>query len=408
MAVFEYKAIDARGRSSRGIVDADSPRLAGQKLRSQGLYPSVIKQVRSSPRQGRGALKGRGLFLSRISRSQLASAIRQLSTLLGAGLPLVTSINGVIKQMKSGPLRLVLTQIKERVNEGTSLADALEEHGSVFPPTFSALVRAGEASGTLELVMEQLADFEERKLALTRKIQTSLAYPVLMLVTGLAVVFFLLAYVIPKVTQIFLDYDQLLPRPTIILIALSSFLQQYWPFLLGGVLLLFFLVRFYVRTTAGRVRFHAFILKVPVVGPILHHAAISRFARTFATLLQNDVSLLTALSVVRNVVDNEVMASAIDASRKEISEGESIAAPLSRKGIFPETVIQMIAAGEQSGHLDVMLFKIAETSEMEVSTRLGVATSLLEPVMILGLGMVVGFVVLAVLLPIFEMSHLIR
>jgi general secretion pathway protein F len=346
--------------------------------------------------------------LSRISRSQLASAIRQLSTLLGAGLPLVTSINGVIKQMKSGPLRLVLTQIKERVNEGTSLADALEEHGSVFPPTFSALVRAGEASGTLELVMEQLADFEERKLALTRKIQTSLAYPVLMLVTGLAVVFFLLAYVIPKVTQIFLDYDQLLPRPTIILIALSSFLQQYWPFLLGGVLLLFFLVRFYVRTTAGRVRFHAFILKVPVVGPILHHAAISRFARTFATLLQNDVSLLTALSVVRNVVDNEVMASAIDASRKEISEGESIAAPLSRKGIFPETVIQMIAAGEQSGHLDVMLFKIAETSEMEVSTRLGVATSLLEPVMILGLGMVVGFVVLAVLLPIFEMSHLIR
>jgi general secretion pathway protein F len=408
MAIFEYKAIDGKGRSTKGIVDADSVRLAGQKLRGKGLYPSVIKQVKRARRKGGGASRGSRFSLARISRIQLASSIRQLSTLLGAGLPLVTSISGVVKQMKPGPLRLVLAQIKERVNEGSSLADALEEHSTVFPPTFSALVRAGETSGTLELVMEQLADFEERKLALSRKIQSSLAYPLLMLITGLAVVFFLLTYVIPKVTQIFLDYGQILPRPTIILMAISSFLQQYWPIILGAVLVGAILVRFYVRTTSGRARFHGFILKVPVVGPILHHAAISRFARTFATLLKNDVSLLTALSVVRNVVDNDVMASAIDASRKEISEGESIAAPLSRKGIFPETVIQMIAAGEQSGHLDAMLFKVAETSEMEVSTRLGVATSLLEPVMILGLGMVVGFVVLAVLLPIFEMSHLIR
>jgi general secretion pathway protein F len=408
MAIFEYKAIDGKGRSTKGLVDADNVRLAGQRLRGQGLYPSVIKQVKSAKRKGGGGSRGPRFSLTRISRIQLASSIRQMSTLLGAGLPLVTSISGVVKQMKPGPLRLVLAQIKERVNEGSSLADALEEHSTVFPPTFSALVRAGETSGTLELVMEQLADFEERKLALSRKIQSSLAYPLLMLITGLAVVFFLLTYVIPKVTQIFLDYGQILPRPTVILIAISSFLQNYWSIILGGLLVTVILVRFYVRTTSGRARFHGFILKVPVVGPILHHAAISRFARTFATLLKNDVSLLTALSVVRNVVDNDVMASAIDASRKEISEGESIAAPLSRKGIFPETVIQMIAAGEQSGHLDAMLFKVAETSEMEVSTRLGVATSLLEPVMILGLGIVVGFVVLAVLLPIFEMSHLIR
>jgi general secretion pathway protein F len=407
MAIFEYKAIDGKGRSSRGIVDADSARLAGQKLRAKGLYPSVITQVKRARRTSKGS-RGLRFSLSRVSRAQLASSIRQMSTLLGAGLPLVTTLSGVINQMKPGPLRLVLAQIRERVNEGSSLADALDEQRTVFPPTFSALVRAGETSGTLELVMDQLADFEERKLALTRKIQTSLAYPLLMLVTGLAVVFFLLTYVIPKVTRIFLDYGQILPRPTIILIAISSFVQQFWPVILGGMLVLTILGRVYVRTASGRVRFHAYILKVPVVGPILHHAAISRFARTLATLLTNDVSLLTALSVVRNVVDNEVMASAIDASRREISEGESIAAPLSRKGIFPETVIQMIAAGEQSGHLDAMLFKIAETSEMEVSTRLGVATSLLEPVMILGLGMIVGFVVLAVLLPIFEMSHLIR
>ncbi len=408
MAVFEYRAFDGKGKSRKGIVDADSIRLAGHKLRGQGLYPSTIKEVKTPRAQGAAPSQGVRFFVSRISRTQLASSIRQMSTLLGAGLPLVTSINGVIQQMKPGPLRLVLTQIKERVNEGSSLADALEEHASVFPPTFSALVRAGETSGTLELVMEQLADFEERKLALSRKIQTSLAYPILMLITGLAVVFFLLTYVIPRVTQIFLDYGQMLPRPTLILIAISSFLQTYWPVLLGGVLILGLGLRLYARTTTGRARFHALKLKLPVVGPILHYAAISRFARTFATLLNNDVALLTAMQVVRNVVDNDVMASAIDASRREISEGESIAAPLSRKGIFPETVIQMIAAGEQSGHLDTMLFKIAETAEMEVATRLGVATSLLEPLMILGLGLVVGFVVLAVLLPIFEMSHLVR
>ncbi len=174
MAVFEYKALDGKGRSRKGILDADSVRLAGQKLRGQGLYPSAIKEVKSARGKGEASRKSKSFF-TRISRPQLASSIRQMSTLLGAGLPLVTAINGVVKQMKPGPLRLVLTQIKERVNEGVSLADALEEHASVFPPTFSALVRAGETSGTLELVMDQLADFEERKLALSRKIQTSLA-----------------------------------------------------------------------------------------------------------------------------------------------------------------------------------------------------------------------------------------
>ncbi|MDD2219457.1 MAG: type II secretion system F family protein, partial [Desulfoplanes sp.] len=187
MAVFEYKAIDGKGRSSKGIVDADSSKMAGQKLRAKGLYPSYIKEARSV----RSTSRSRSFSFSRVSKPQLTSAIRQMSTLLGAGLPLVTSINSVVKQMKPGPLRLILAQIKERVNEGSSLADALEQHASVFPITFSALVRAGEASGTLELVMDQLADFEEQRLALTRKIQSILAYPVLMLLTGLGVVFFL-------------------------------------------------------------------------------------------------------------------------------------------------------------------------------------------------------------------------
>ena len=406
MAVFEYKAIDGKGRSSGGIVDADSSRMAGQKLRARGLYPSVIREARTV----RSKSRSRSSFFSfsRVSKPQLTSAIRQMSTLLGAGLPLVTSINSVVKQMKPGPLRLILAQIKERVNEGSSLADALEQHSSVFPLTFSALVRAGEASGTLELVMDQLADFEEQRLALSRKIQSSLAYPVLMLLTGLGVVFFLLTYVIPKVTQIFLDYGQVLPRPTVILMATSGFLQKYWLIVLLTVAVMALLTRLYVRTPKGRKHFHAIALKIPVIGHVLQHAAISRFARTFGTLLKNDVPLLTAMTVVRNVVGNEVMAAAIDASRKEISEGESIAAPLSRKNVFPETVIQMIAAGEQSGHLDAMLFKIAESSESEVETRLAVVTSLLEPALILGLGGVVGFVVLAVLLPIFEMSHLIQ
>ncbi|HKK32465.1 MAG TPA: type II secretion system inner membrane protein GspF [Desulfomicrobiaceae bacterium] len=405
MAVFQYKAIDRAGRKRRGVVDADSVRGASRKLRAQGVFPSSVVEMESRPGAGKKRTGGR---FARVSRTELVAVTRQMATLLGAGLPLVQGLSGVTEQMRDSRLRTVLIQVRERVTEGSSLADALEEHGRVFPATFGALVRAGEASGTLELVMEQLARFEEQRLALNRKIQSTMAYPALMSLTGIGVVLFLLTYVIPRVTGIFLDYGEVLPTPTRVLIAVSSFFQAWWVVILGGLFGAGFLFRLVTRSGKGRVWLHGMLLRMPVVGPVLLNAAVVRFARTLGTLLQNEVPLLTAFSIVRNVVDNDVMAAALDEVRQEVSEGESLVGPLSRRNIFPATVIQMIGAGEQSGHLEQMLLKVADAAEQEVATRLTVLTSLLEPILILVLGGVVGFVVLAVMLPIFEMSHLIR
>ncbi|NCC24590.1 MAG: type II secretion system protein GspF [Deltaproteobacteria bacterium] len=408
MAVFEYKALDRAGRELKGIVEADGPGAARQKLRAEGLYPSELAEARARDRiEGRD--RGRFRILSRrVSRMELVAVTRQLATLISAGLPLVTSLSGVIEQMNPSYLRLVLAQVKDRVNSGSSLADALEEHGRVFPPTYPALVRAGEASGTLEAVMEQLADFEEARLALARQVQSTLAYPILMLLTGVGVVFFLMAYVIPKLTQIFLDYGQALPLPTVILIGVSDFLRGYWPLMILTLAGAFVLWRMALKTPAGRRRWDAFLLKAPLFGPIVRQSATARFAGTLGTLIRNEVPLLTALDIVRNVVNNTCMAEALDEARREITEGESIVVPLRRRRVFPPTVLQMIAAGEQSGTLDSMLLKSAEVARGEVRTRLAILTSLLEPMMILGLGGVVGFVVLATLLPIFSMSHLVR
>jgi general secretion pathway protein F len=288
-----------------------------------------------------------------------------------------------------------------------SLAAALREHPSVFPSIYTAMIHAGETSGTLELVVERLADFGEQQAALQRKVRSTLAYPLLMLIVGLGVVVFLMAYVIPKVTQIFVDMKQQLPLPTIILIRVSELFHKYWLVLVFAIFLGFLAVRYYVKTEKGRHRYHRLMLRFPLVGPIVEKVAIARITRTLGTLLKNGVPLLSAMEIVRNLVNNVILQQAIEEARQEISEGASITTPLARTGVFPPAVIQMISVGEQSGNLEGMLFKVAETFDSEVETSVTTLTSLLGPVMILFLAFFVGYVVLAVLLPIFEMSHLV-
>ncbi|UCG11740.1 MAG: type II secretion system inner membrane protein GspF [Deltaproteobacteria bacterium] len=408
MPVYEYTAIDAAGKGRKGIVDADSPRTARQKLRADGIYPTHLEETHTRERSQRLSRWQVRITLQRVTRAELVSTTRQLATLLVAGLPLVAALSGVLEQVKREALRKVLSHVRERVNEGMSLAAALREHPSVFPSMYTAMVHAGETSGTLELVMERLADFGEQQLALQRKIRSTLAYPMLMLTVGLGVVFFLMTYVIPKVTQIFQDMKQALPLPTVILIRVSSLFQKFWPVLILVAFLCWFLGRYYIRSQKGQRYYHRQLLRMPVVGELVQKVAIGRIARTLGTLLHNGVPLLSAMEIVRSLVDNVILGEALDEARQEISEGAGIAAPLARGGVFPPTVIQMISVGEQSGNLEGMLFKVAETFESEVESRLTALTSLLEPVMILALGALVGFVVLAVLLPIFEMSHLVR
>jgi general secretion pathway protein F len=408
MPVYEYVAIDTAGKNRRGIVDADSPRTARQKLRATGVYPTRLEETLSTegvPERRRFRFR---MPLQRVRRAELVATTRQLATLLSAGLPLVTALNGVLEQLKKPALRRVLSQVRERVNEGVSLSAALGEHAGVFPSVYTAMIHAGESSGTLELVMERLADFGEQQMAIQRKVRSNLAYPVLMLSVGLLVIFFLMTYVIPKVTRIFVDMKRALPLPTVILIQVSTFFSNFWPVLVLLVVLCWVGARFYIRTEKGRRVYDRLLLRLPVAGGIVLRVIIARITRTLGTLLGNGVPLLTAFEIVRSLVDNVVLGEVIDEARQEISEGANITTPLARGGVFPSTMIQMISVGEQSGNLEGMLLKIAETYESEVETKITTLTSLLEPVLILALGVMVGFVVLAVLLPIFEMSHLPR
>lgn len=407
MPVFEYVAIDSAGKSRKGIIDADSPRAARRKLRSDGIYPTHLEQTQAGEISERPSRLELRLPLQRVRRAELVSTTRQLATLLTAGLPLVSALSGVLEQVKRTALRKVLSQVRERVKEGMSLAAALQEHSAVFPAVYTAMIHAGETSGTLELVVERLADFGEQQLALERKVRSTLAYPILMLVVGVGVVAFLMAYVIPRVTQIFVDMKQELPLPTIILIQVSELFHKYWPLALIGIIGCFFAARYYVKTDAGRRRYDRLLLKLPLVGPIVEKVAIARITRTLGTLLHNGVPLLSAMEIVRSLVNNVILQQAIEEARQEISEGASITTPLARGGVFPPSVIQMISVGEQSGNLEGMLFKVAETFDSEVESSVTTLTSLLGPFMILFLAFFVGFVVLAVLLPIFEMSHLI-
>lgn len=407
MPVFEYVAIDTAGKSRKGIIDADSARAARQKLRADGVYPTHLEETQAGEVREKPSRLQYRLPLQRVRRAELVSTTRQLATLLTAGLPLVSALSGVLEQIRRTALRKVLSQVRERVKEGMSLAAAFREHPSVFPSVYTAMIHAGETSGTLELVVERLADFGEQQLALQRKIRSTLAYPILMLIVGLGVVVFLMAYVIPRVTQIFVDMKQELPLPTTILIRVSELFQRYWPVLLIAIIFCFLAARYYVRTDKGRRHYHKWLLRLPIVGPIVEKVAIARITRTLGTLLHNGVPLLSAMEIVRNLVNNVILQQAIEEARQEISEGASITTPLARGGVFPPSVIQMISVGEQSGNLEGMLFKVAETFDSEVESSVTTLTSLLGPLMILFLAFFVGFVVLAVLLPIFEMSHLV-
>ncbi len=407
MPVFEYVAIDRAGKSRKGIIDADSARAARNKLRSDGIYPTRLEETQADEISERPSRLQFRIPLQRVRRADVVSTTRQLATLLSAGLPLVSALSGVLEQVKRPALRKVLSQVRERVKEGMSLASALMEHPAVFPSVYTAMINAGETSGTLELVVERLAEFGEQQLALQRKIRSTLAYPLLMLIVGVGVVVFLMAYVIPRVTQIFVEMKQELPLPTTILIGVSELFHKYWPLAILAIVGCFFAARYYVKTDAGRRRYDRMLLNLPVVGSIVEKVAMARITRTLGTLLHNGVPLLSAMEIVRSLVSNVVLRQALEEARQEISEGASITAPLARGGVFPPSVIQMISVGEQSGNLEGMLFKVAETFDSEVETSVTTFTSLLGPFMILFLAFFVGFVVLAVLLPIFEMSHLI-
>jgi general secretion pathway protein F len=409
MPVYAYKGLSQEGRAVSGIIDADNPKGARVKLRGTGIFPTELnEEERQKPQAAAAGEFNLASLFERISPQELALLTRQLATLVGAGLPLVDCLSALIEQVESARTKRPLSQIREQVTEGMSLADALKAHPRIFSDLYVSMVRAGEASGALDVVLLRLADYTENYAALRDKVRSALTYPTLMAVVGSFMLFFLLSYVVPKVTKIFSENQATLPLMTRILLAISGFMQEYWWLILAGVIAAVVSVRLSKRTPAGRLRYDRYVLSLPYFGKLLRKVALARFARTLSTLLTSGINLLQSLDIVKNVVNNTVLSGAIEEARSSIREGQSIAPPLKKSGLFPAMLIHMIAVGEKSGELEQMLAKAADAYDNEVSSSVSGLTSILEPMMILFGGAVLLFIVLAILLPIFELNELVR
>lgn len=411
MPVFEYKGFDAAGKAVKGVRDADSAKGLRALLKREGVLATEVNESGGdSKKAATTGLLGKEVnlaFLQRVSAEDIGITTRQLATLLQAGVPMVDSLNALIDQTDNAALKRILSQVKTAVNEGSSLADALAKH-KAFDHIFVNMVRAGESSGTLDVVLERLADFKEGQAKIQGEILGALMYPMIMVFVGLVNITIMFTVVVPRITKIFEHAKVQLPLQTRALIFFSSTARDYWWLILIVLVGVVFLFRRWLNTPAGRAHWDAITLKLPIFGSLRRMIAVSRFARTLGTLLSSGVSLLVALDIVKNVVANAVLAKVIETTSDAIREGEEIAPPLKRSGEFPPMVIHMIAIGEKSGQLEQMLNRVAIAYEQRVDVRLKSLMSLLSPLLILLMGGAVGFIVFSILTPILQMNTLVK
>ncbi len=406
MPVYAYKGVTAAGRSTRGHVDAESLRGARTKLRRDGIYITELAEGSRGPETRASAgsrFAVRLPSLQRISSLDLALATRQMSTLLGAGIPLVEGLRALTEQVENPRLKAVLGQVRDRVNEGASLADALAASGT-FSGLYVSMVRAGEAGGALEQVLQRLADYLESQVRLRNKVSSILIYPVVMFLFACVVVGVLVTVVLPQITELLASLNQPLPFYTRWIIALSQFARVWWWAVAAAALGAFAALRAVIRTDVGRARYDRIRLRLPVIGRLVRLLAISRFSRTLSTLLAGGLPITRALQTAGEVAANRVLAEAIEAARLSITEGASVARPLRASGEFPPLVTHMIEVGEQSGELESMLAKVADTYEEQVETTVTRVTALLEPFLILIMVGIVMVIILATLVPLLQIT----
>ncbi len=406
MAGFRYEALDGGGRVRRGVIEADSARQARSQLREQALNPLTVDAL-ASRAQPAGA--SGGLRLRRgIGRAELAMLTRQFATLLGAGLTIEQTLNALIEQAEVDKIRRVLAAVRGEVLAGHPLAQALASHPGDFPELYRTLVAAGEASGQLPQVMVRLAEYTEDSQALRGKVTLAFVYPAIVTLVAILVVTGLLTWVVPQVVQVFRSTHQTLPLLTRVLISLSDFLRAWgWllVLLLAGALILFLRA---LREEAVRVRWHGFLLGVPVVGKLIRGLNTARLASTLAILVSSRVPLLSALSAGVGVVANLPMRRALVEAERQVREGSTLSRALGASKLFPPVMVHLIAGGEASGTLDHMLERVAVVQAQEVENRVGILTSLMEPILILAMGAMVLLIVLAILLPIFDLNQIVK
>ena len=376
MGVYAYKGIDARGKAVKGNRDADSAKALRNLLKRDGILPTeILEQSEAAKKAARDIDLGR--LFRRVTSMDVAVATRQLSVLLRSGVPLVEALSAMIEQLEHPELKTAFTDTRNQVNEGSTLADALRAHPKIFQTLYVNMVAAGEASGTLEEVLGRLAEFLDEQTKLQSKVRGALAYPVVMAVVVVLILFLMMSVVVPKVTAIFENFNQTLPWYTSLLIWVSDIFSNYWwliaALIAGGI----YGFRRWQATEQGRRKWDLFILEVPLLGPLLIMVAVSRFARTLATLLASGVPVLTAMDITRNVLGNTELMRVVENARASVREGEGIAEPLKQGGRFPPIVTHMIAVGERTGQLEDMLIHVADAYDQQVEVRVGVVTSVL-------------------------------
>lgn len=409
MPVFEYKALDERGKKVSGIVTAEGPSSARMKLIQDTIFPIEIKEA-SQVLKGSvfAGLLARFGQVGRVDQSEVSAATRQLATLVSSGLPLVDCLQALIEQTEQAGLKRIFTQIRERVVEGESLSRAMGEHPGAFNPIFVNMVRAAESGGALDVILKRLADFSERRLKLKKRVSAAMTYPVFMLMISAMILIFLMSFVMPKVVGVFQGMELALPLATRILIAASDFLKSYWWLLI--LLLIASAAGFlmWIRTESGGRVWDRFRLRALLFGKLHKKTVIARFTRTLAILLRSGLPLVQALETAKLSAGNRIVEEAVEKTTRRIGEGADFAGQLKGSGVFPPLVVQLVRAGEQSGELEDMLEKAAEVYEDDVESSISSLTSIIEPTIILFMGMVVAFIVVAILLPIFDMSGMVR
>lgn len=402
MGAYEYQALDEKGHTRKGVLTGDTPRQVRQMLREQGLVPLSLNPLSDKTEQGQ-----LNASRKRIPAAELAVITRQFATLLGAGLTIEEALEGLIEQSSNHRIRSILTAVRSSVMEGQSLSDAIGNFPAAFPSLYRASLSAGEETGRLDLVLERLADYTENTSSLRRRILIALIYPIILTVVAILIVTGLLTYVVPKVVKVFEESGQALPLLTRGMIAISEFLQAWGLWLLLAVVLGGILLRLLFRQPGPKLALHRFMLGMPLLGSIVRNLNTSTMARTLAIMSGSGVPLLTAMSASSQVVNNLAMRQAMEQARSDVGEGMSLSKALKKSQLFPPLLTQMVASGEASGRLDQMLEKSAQVQENELEARTSIMVGLFEPMMILVMGAIVLLIVLAILLPIFDLNELI-
>lgn len=414
MPVFEYKGLDGSGKGIAGIIDADTAKVARTRLRKQGLFPTEIhEQAEGAARRGQSALDIQidvAKYFQFVSARDISVMTTQMATLVSAHVPMAEALAALVDQSEKPKLKVVLSKVKEKVNEGATLADALSEHPSIFDNLYVQMVRAGEKSGALDQVLKRLATFADSQVKLQGQIISAMAYPILMGMVGTGVLFGLFVGVIPRIRNLFdsLPGGDDLPLITQVVFFFGDLLVGYWfvaPVLAFGLVALF---RWWVARPSGRSRFDRIKLRVPLFGKMNRMIAVSRFCRTLSTLMLSGVPIIQALGIVEKVVGNVIIAEAVQAAAVNIQEGNSIAAPLKSSGEFPPLVTHMIGIGEKTGELERMLTVVADTYEEQVETTVTAMTALLGPLMIICIGGIVFVVAIGLLTPMMNISSMIK